>query len=104
MEIYGSSSRLFGSSGPGLVSGGVVAADTVLPAELEPVALPEFGGLKVGFAMCLNRMCPNLGQHWGTEPGSDGRTDSRQGSGVSRPVLARGDVLGVQRCVDAPEP
>ena len=53
------------------------SADTVVPVELEPVALPEFGGFKVGFAMCLNRMCPNFGQHWGTEPGSDGWTDSR---------------------------
>ena len=27
--------------------------------------------------MCLNRMCVNFGQHYGTEPGSDGSTDSR---------------------------
>ena len=48
-----------------------------LPEELAPIVLPELGGLRVSFAMCVNRMCPHFGLHYGTEEGSDGSSDSR---------------------------
>ncbi len=64
-----------------------------LPEELEAVELPELGGLKVGFAMCLNRMCPNFGAYWGTEPGSDGTTDSRYEFGERSKDSVRGKTL-----------
>ena len=48
-----------------------------LPEELAPIVLPEFGGIRVSFAMCVNRMCRNFGLCYGTEEGSDGSTDSR---------------------------
>ena len=65
------------------------AAAETCRSELAPVRIPELGGMKVSFAMCVNRMCPNFGRHYGTELRSDGTTDSRYDTDSRYEILPR---------------